>query len=69
MRLKRDANKGASIFFKSNKTDLQTNIIVDGKIVPIRYVKYMIEGKIFMMATNIFGRSVHRRRKFKICIN
>ena len=58
MRLKRDANKGVSIFFKSNKTDLQTNIIVDGRIIPIRYVKYMIDGKVFMMATNIFKKSV-----------
>ena len=58
MRLKRDANKGANIFFKSKKTDLKTFIIVDGEFIPIRYVKYFIDGKIFMIATSLFEKSV-----------
>ena len=32
--------------------------MVDGEFIPIRYVKYLIEGKVFMIATSLFDKSV-----------
>ena len=58
MRLKRDANKSARTFFKSKRNDYCTNILYDGHFIPIRYIKYQINGSTFMMATTLFHKTV-----------
>ena len=58
MRIKKDANITAKKFFNSRKRNLITTIIYNGTLIPIRYIKYMIEGKIFMIATSIFNKTV-----------
>ena len=58
MRLKKDANKSARSFFKSKRNDYFTNILYDGHFIPIRYIKYHINGSTFMMATTLFHKTV-----------
>ena len=52
-RLKKDANKTVRKFYLSQKTNLNTNIIYDEKIIPIRYVKYFINGTKYIIGTTI----------------
>jgi len=49
-RLKMDGNKTIKKFYYSNKTELITTILVDEKLIPIRYVKYFINGNVYLIA-------------------
>ena len=51
MRLKRDAFREADLFYKSKKTSLKTNVLVNNTFIPIRLVKYRINDSIFMLCT------------------
>lgn len=52
-RLKCDANITVKKFYASSKTDLHTNLIRNGEIIPIRYVKYYIDGNKYVIGTTI----------------
>lgn len=60
MRIKKDANIIAKQFFKSKKRNLVSNIICNGKIIPIRYIKYTIDESVFMIATSLFHKSINQ---------
>jgi len=63
MRLKKDANKVVKKFFSSSKTHLKSFITFNGKKIPIRYTKYFIDNKIYIMGTSILHLSPQKIKK------
>ena len=52
-RLKCDANITVKKFYSSSQTDLHSSIVCNGNIIPIRYVKYFIDGNKYVIGTTI----------------
>ncbi len=63
MRLKCDANKFVKEFYKSNFTNQISSLIVNDKIITIRYVKYFIENKKYVLATTMLNTSKEYLKK------
>ena len=55
MRLKKDANSIVHRFYSSNKHCLDSNLIckTTGRLIPIRYLKYIIDNKKYIVATTL----------------
>ena len=56
-RLKKDANKTVKKFYSSSRISLFSYLIRDGKVIPIRYVKYTINGIKYIIGTTITNMS------------
>ena len=57
-RLKKDANKTARKFYNSNKTELNAKLLTkNNTFIPIRYIKYTINNKTYMLGTTITDMS------------
>jgi len=63
-RVKNDANKEVSSFVKSKKSDIVIHLPIIDRIsntttfLKIRYLKYTVQGSLFIIATNIFDKSI-----------
>jgi len=62
-RLKKDANKTVSLFYKSKLYNLHTFVYHEDTKIPIHYVKYRIDKKIYLLATTPNGLSNYKLKK------
>lgn len=62
-RLKCDANKTVSKFYRSNKNNLFTYIKYNNEFIPIRYCKYYIEDNTYLIATTVNNLSNNKIKK------
>ena len=58
MRVRKNANKTVKDFYSSRRRTLRSHLVVDDKIIPIKYIKYKVEDSLFVIATNLFDRTI-----------